>query len=221
MGHVSVQGMQPVWSIALRICHPCIRSTLSPMYPVRTRPRSPPKKFKPSGIDSLGNVPESWTVTRVWLERVAGSLELQDGNHGELHPTAEDYVPDGIPFVMANDIVSGVPTSDFGACKFLEPELADSLRIGFAREGDVLLTHKGTIGRVGMVQPNPYRYVMLTPQVTYYRCVRKISNRFLFWSMQGTFWQDQMLLVSGLGPDSGLCRTSRSETLGAAPAAVE
>lgn len=157
----------------------------------------PHPTFKPSGIDWLSGLPDSWTVTKVWLERVACNLELQDGNHGELHPTAEDYVPDGIPFVMANDIVGG--RVDFGECKFIERPLADTLRIGFAREGDVLLTHKGTIGRVGLVQANPYPYVMLTPQVTYYRCLQGISNRFLFWSMQGAYWQDQMLLLSGLG----------------------
>ena len=31
-----------------------------------------------------------------------------DGNHGELHPTAKDYVPTGIPFLMATDIENGV-----------------------------------------------------------------------------------------------------------------
>src|SRR6188508_1601452 len=36
MGHVSVQGIRPVWPIALRICHPCIRFTVLPLYPVRT-----------------------------------------------------------------------------------------------------------------------------------------------------------------------------------------
>ena len=67
----------------------------------------PHPKLKPSGIDWLGDVPESWTITTVWIERVQRTLELQDGNHGELHPTAEDYVPDGIPFVMANDLWMG------------------------------------------------------------------------------------------------------------------
>src|SRR5215211_5553621 len=36
MGQVSVQGIRPVWLMAPLICHPCIRSTLLPIYPVRT-----------------------------------------------------------------------------------------------------------------------------------------------------------------------------------------
>src|SRR5205823_4251766 len=123
--------------------------------------------LKPSGIDALPDLPSDWEVSKVWLERVAGNIEYQDGNHGELHPKAEDYVNEGIPFVMANHIVDG--RVDFTNCNYIEPELAASLRIGFAQRGDVLLTHKGTIGRVGFVQDNPFPYLILTPQVTYYR----------------------------------------------------
>ncbi len=137
----------------------------------------------------------------MWLERVAGNIEYQDGNHGELHPKADDYVSDGIPFIMANHIVAG--QIDFTICPYIETELAASLRVGFARVGDVLLTHKGTIGRVGMVQENRFPYVMLTPQVTYYRCLRRIARRYLFWFFQGRYLQDQMHLISSLGTTRG------------------
>jgi type I restriction enzyme S subunit len=140
-------------------------------------------------------------VSKVWLERVARNIEYQDGNHGELHPKSEDYVSDGIPFIMANHIVAG--QVDFTICNYIEPELAATLRIGFARTDDVLLTHKGTIGRVGVVQENRFPYVVLTPQVTYYRCLRRIAPRYLFWFFQSRYWQDQMHLVSSLGTTRG------------------
>ena len=154
-------------------------------------------KLKPSGIEGLDGIPDDWTVRKVWIDRVLGNFDLQDGNHGEIHPKADDYVDDGIPFVMANHLVDG--EIDFSICNFIEKEQADSLRIGFSNEGDVLLTHKGTVGRVGMVQESEYPYVMLTPQVTYYRCFKVLQNRFLFWLMQSGFWQDQLKLVAGLG----------------------
>ncbi|MCX9559288.1 restriction endonuclease subunit S [Vibrio cholerae] len=157
----------------------------------------PHTRFKNSGIEWLGQVPEGWDVKKVWIERVSRNIELQDGNHGEQHPKAEDYVGEGIPFVMANHIDNG--KIDFNKCNYIEKEQADSLRIGFSNEGDVLLTHKGTIGRVGIVQKSHFPYVMLTPQVTYYRCLREIQNRFLFWLMQSKFWQDQLKLLAGLG----------------------
>ena len=91
----------------------------------------------------------------------------QDGNHGEKHPKASDYVGDGIPFVMASDLLDGAV--DFARCKKIPKLLADSLRIGFAERGDVLLSHKGTVGQVAHLADTPTEYVMLTPQVTYYR----------------------------------------------------
>ncbi|MBU2655734.1 restriction endonuclease subunit S [Acidomonas methanolica] len=94
-----------------------------------------------------------------------------DGNHGEAHPKSEDYVSDGIPFIMASDLVSG--HVDFQKCKFIQKNIADTLRKGFAYPDDVLLSHKATIGRIAIVQKNPYPYVMLTPQVTFYRVIDK------------------------------------------------
>ena len=51
----------------------------------------------------------------------------------------------GVPFIMANNLVDG--TVDIDNCKFIRKEQADRLRVGFAKPGDVLLSHKGTVGR--------------------------------------------------------------------------
>jgi type I restriction enzyme S subunit len=91
----------------------------------------------------------------------------QDGNHGEKHPKASDYVQEGVPFVMASDLKGG--EVDFINCKKLPESLALKLRIGFARPGDVLLSHKGTVGQVARLGELTTDFVMLTPQVTYYR----------------------------------------------------
>ncbi|MDB3940260.1 restriction endonuclease subunit S [Verrucomicrobiales bacterium] len=102
-----------------------------------------------------------------------------DGNHGGTHPKSKDYVPEGIPFVMASDMIGGrVDTTN---CKFITKEQADSLRKGFAKTGDVLLSHKATIGRTAVVKETVDDYVMLTPQVTYYRVKDRdrLNNKYL------------------------------------------
>ena len=117
-------------------------------------------------------------------------LGLQDGNHGEKHPTAADYVEEGIPFLMARDFQDGQIDLE-GACK-IPKSLGDSLRIGFAYPGDVLLTHKGTVGLVAIVPP-VHDYVMLTPQVTYYRTdPAKLLNGYLKYAFQSPFFRDQL-----------------------------
>jgi len=117
------------------------------------------------------------------LEKVGSLLasgaivDVRDGNHGELHPVSEDYVESGIPFIMANDLHGS--RLDLICCKFISEERASQLRKGFAIGGDVLLTHKGTIGSTAVV-PEVSPYIMLTPQVTYYRVNEGfLHNRFL------------------------------------------
>jgi type I restriction enzyme S subunit len=66
-----------------------------------------------------------------------------DGNHGEIHPKKADYTESGVPFIMACDLQNGVV--DTAGCKFIPRKLADSLRVGFAKDGDVLISHKGTV----------------------------------------------------------------------------
>jgi type I restriction enzyme S subunit len=108
----------------------------------------------------------------------------QDGNHGEKHPKASDYVADGIPFVMASDLKNG--SVDFNGCSKISESLARSLRIGFAKTGDVLLSHKGTVGSVARLINMPSAFAMLTPQVTYYRVAKpdSLSPDWLYFAFQ-------------------------------------
>ena len=118
-----------------------------------------------------------WTEYTVEQLVQLGMLDPpMDGNHGAIHPKTSDYVDDGVPFVMANDLSNG--TVNFDSCARITEAQAKTLRKGFSRPGDVLLTHKATIGRTAIV-PEVFPTIILTPQVTYYRVRRGISNRFL------------------------------------------
>src|SRR5262245_10793182 len=90
-----------------------------------------------------------------------------DGNHGEIHPKSEDFVAEGFPFIMASDIKGG--RVDYAHCARISVRQAEGLRKGFAKNGDVLITHKATIGATAIVEYHDHPYIMLTPQVTYYR----------------------------------------------------
>lgn len=118
-------------------------------------------------------------------------LEIQDGNHGNDHPKSSEYVNDGVPFVMASDLTSG--RIDLVNCKKLPKSRTDKLRTGFSKSGDVLLSHKGTVGLVS-VTPETDDYVMLTPQVTYYRLNKKgcISPRYLEIFLRSTRFQKKL-----------------------------
>ena len=102
-----------------------------------------------------------------------------DGNHGGIHPKSKDYVSTGVPFVMASDLDEG--RVNFSLCKFITEKQAATLKKGFAKEGDVLLSHKATIGRTALLQESQFDTILLTPQVTYYRVLdnQKLSNIYL------------------------------------------
>ena len=88
----------------------------------------------------LGWIPEEWVFCSI-LDLVNWQILEQpmDGNHGELHPTANDYVDNGIPFVMANNIVNNRLNLD--DCHYITKEFANNLHKGFSITNDILFTH--------------------------------------------------------------------------------
>lgn len=123
----------------------------------------------------------------------------KDGNHGNIHPKSSDFVSSGIPFVMASDIQNG--KINFAGCSKIRKKQADNLQKGFSKQGDVLLTHKGTVGEIALVPENDNPYLMLTPQVTYYRVqnTEKLINHYLAYAFLSNQFQEALKIVSGGG----------------------
>jgi type I restriction enzyme, S subunit len=128
----------------------------------------------------LGLIPANWKIKSV-DDLIAEEIieKPLDGNHGGIHPKGSDFVESGIPFIMASDVNNG--KVDLIKCKFITKAQADKLQKGFSKTGDVLLTHKASLGRTALVPNIGTPYIMLTPQVTYYRIKNKMkySNFFL------------------------------------------
>lgn len=160
-----------------------------------TKGLNPNAPMKDSGVEWLGQVPEHWAVTTLRNLIRTKTVVLQDGNHGEQHPTAAEYVDDGIPFLMANNIRDG--RIDLTDCKRITKNRADMLRIGFAKSGDMLLTHKGTVGEVAIIPADISEpYWMLTPQVTYYRWAEnKFDAAFYMYQFQSKSISTQLDII--------------------------
>jgi type I restriction enzyme, S subunit len=122
-----------------------------------------------------------------------------DGNHGGVHPKSSDYVVKGVPFIMASDLEAGQVNLD--TCKFISEEQASSLRKGFSKTGDVLLSHKATIGRTAILQESAHDYVVLTPQLTYYRVKDQsaLNNVYLKSYFDSAFFQNTLQQWAGAG----------------------
>lgn len=148
----------------------------------------------------VGIIPEEWAVVSV--ERLVEEKIIArplDGNHGNIHPKSSDYVYHGIPFVMANNFSNG--HVNFESCKFITKERADKLQKGFSVSGDVLLTHKGTVGSTAIVGELSTDYIMLTPQVTYYRIIDSngLNNGYLRYYFDSSSFQSLFISLAGGG----------------------
>lgn len=140
-----------------------------------------------------------------WVDKSVAELVAEgllqkpfDGNHGEIHPRKADYTVSGVPFVMASDLRDGCV--DVRNCTFISRELADSLRVGFAKDGDVLISHKGTIGRSAIVRTDD-DYMMLTPQVTSYRVKdpSRLVNKFVRYYFMSPVFQGEIAAAAADG----------------------
>ncbi|MGW5923476.1 restriction endonuclease subunit S [Nocardia fluminea] len=79
--------------------------------------------------------------------------------------TKDDYVPEGVPLVRGVNLGSGeFHDADF---VYITPEKANSLPGANLAPGDLVITHRGTIGQVSMIPraPKHDRYVLSTSQV--------------------------------------------------------
>jgi type I restriction enzyme, S subunit len=152
---------------------------------------------------ALGWIPNEWQMVTIQDLVQENIIEKPlDGNHGNIHPTSSDFVKTGIPFIMANNVQNGI--LDLANCKFIKKEQADKLQKGFSRSGDVLLTHKGTVGNVAIVNGIPTEYIMLTPQVTYYRIKdgKRLDRNYLKQFFEGERFQHTLQILSGGGTRS-------------------
>lgn len=139
----------------------------------------------------VGVIPEDWTVCSI-NDLIENGLIYKplDGNHGDIHPKSKDFIENGIPFIMANNLNGS--QIDLQNCKFISKIQADKLQKGFSKEGDILLSHKGTVGEVAIVPNLATEYIMLTPQVTYYRVKdkNKIYNIYIKHYLSGFLFQN-------------------------------
>nr|WP_322940327.1 restriction endonuclease subunit S [Pseudomonas sp. s4] len=108
-----------------------------------TKGLGPTVPMKDSGVEWLGEVPAHWETTP--LRYVATMI---DGDRSSSYPSEDDLVDEGIPFVSSKNIV-GYKFTDKNL-SFITPEKFSSLGRGKLRDGDLVITVRGTIGHVAV-----------------------------------------------------------------------
>lgn len=154
----------------------------------RTVRRGVPETAHPQDFLDDWNKPPRWRFEHVGAFLLDGSIvDVKDGNHGSNHPKRGDFRPNGLPFITAAQLTDDV--FNYLDAPKIDGEPLNKLKVGFAEPGDVLLSHKGTVGRTAIcTQP-----CVLSPQTTYYRLnAENLNGAFLRYLFMSPFFQKQL-----------------------------
>lgn len=123
-------------------------------------------------------------------------LLVEDGNHGEYRPRADEFSADGTAFIRASDMEYGRVL--FASASRINDAALARIRKGIGRPGDVLFSHKGTVGKLALA-PDEAPPFVCSPQTTFWRTLDTavLDRRFLYFWMQGDQFREQTDAVKG------------------------
>ncbi|PKG36814.1 restriction endonuclease subunit S [Psychrobacter sp. Sarcosine-3u-12] len=120
----------------------------------------------------------------------------KDGNHGSNYPRSNEFGDEGVPFLTAK-LVSDSGRIDFDNAPRLNLEKANKIKFGYVEEGDVLLSHNATVGRVALV-PELREKVLIGTSLTHYRLDSlRLLPKYLAAYFRGRDFQNQLSSMMG------------------------
>jgi len=116
------------------------------------------------------------TVAKLQAE---GALLVEDGNHGEYRPRPDEFTERGVAFIRATDMSAG--RIQFDTASKINDVAVARIRKGVGLAGDILLSHKGTVGKLAMAPADAPAFVC-SPQTTFWRVLDagRIDPNYLF-----------------------------------------
>jgi type I restriction enzyme S subunit len=135
------------------------------------------------------------TATVAELQR-AGILLVEDGNHGEYRPRPDEFVGNGVAFIRAADMDSGRVL--FQSASKINQRARQRITKGIGAPGDILLSHKGTVGKVAIVPDDAPPFVC-SPQTTFWRTrdQQRLDRKYLYAFLRSPIFQAQLLTRAG------------------------
>src|SRR3989442_8111713 len=102
----------------------------------------------------MANVWPTMTVEQLQQRRI---LLVEDGNHGEYRPRPDEFADAGVAFIRAADMDAGRVL--FEAASKINERARQRITKGIGAPGDILLSHKGTVGKVAIVREDSPPFV--------------------------------------------------------------
>jgi type I restriction enzyme S subunit len=137
-----------------------------------------------------------------WRTSVVADLQRQkillveDGNHGEYRPRPDEFVDRGVAFIRAADMDNGRVL--FDSASKINEKSRQRITKGIGAPGDVLLSHKGTVGKVAIVPDDAPPFVC-SPQTTFWRVMNSdvLDRKFLYTFLRSSAFYAQLASRAG------------------------
>lgn len=141
-------------------------------------------------------MPTDWTERSVIELQDDSVLLVEDGNHGEYRPRRDEFGEGKYAFIRAADMDDGRVL--FESAERINDKALARIRKGLGEGGDVLFSHKGTVGKLALVPLDAPPFVC-SPQTTFWRTLdaERLDRRFLYCFMRSRAFIDQWSARSG------------------------
>ncbi len=138
------------------------------------------ENMKPSGIEWIGAIPQNWKIKRIkYLATLKGRIGWQG-------LTSDEYIDDGPYLITGVDFDNGGVNWD--SCVHVSNERWEESREIQIKNGDLLITKDGTVGKVAIVS-NLVDKASLNSGVLVIRTKSDFHRKFLYWVLLSEeFW---------------------------------
>lgn len=139
---------------------------------------------------------KDWPLFTVAELQGDGVLLVEDGNHGEYRPRPHEFVEGGTAFIRAADL-SGAQVQ-FNTASGINDVALKRIRKGLGRPGDLIFSHKGTVGKLARIPLDAPPFVC-SPQTTFWRVLdeSRLRRDYLYAYMRSKSFIDQWWVRKG------------------------
>jgi type I restriction enzyme S subunit len=149
-----------------------------------TKGLDPTVPMKDSGIEWLGEIPAHWSRARV---KTLVKIKVCDGPH-----ETPDWKEDGIPFISAEAIKGNQIDLNFKRGYISKEQHLEYCKKSKVLKGDILFCKSGsTTGKSALVEIDD-EFGIWSPLAIIRTDERKISNRYMFQSIQSSLFRNQV-----------------------------
>ena len=138
-------------------------------------------------MDNVANQPDSWKSDKL----KSLPIDLIDGDRSSRYPKRDEFQDTGIVFLNTTNIVDN--RLDFSGVNYISEEKFAQLRKGKLRPLDIVMTTRGSIGKIAVFNHSAYRTGFINAQMLIIRADGEtIDNKFLYYLLCSDVFQERL-----------------------------